>query len=245
MPLNPMVMTLDQFNLMRTNFQQHYFLSGCNSDFGGQDLQITWSSFYTVVQNFISTYSVAANTVAFRFVLCYDSANNELYLRMQICTMTSTGSGTFSLNATPCAWYIIDDGTINSTTDTDLYDQNYLNNFYYCASGTCDPSTLVNLASDTGDTIFVRNLVFPWSQEIAHLFTDNGSPSTGYIDFAAGSLAGTSSAVAYPHALVIYLCDSTGTPLLDNVTYSQQFKMKAGDMGTLCPANCNVYILPK
>jgi hypothetical protein len=38
---------------------------------------------------------------------------------------------------------------------------------------------------------------------------------------------------------------SDGTVLLDDTTYARTFQMKAGDSGSLCPPNCNVYILPK
>lgn len=243
---NPMVITLDHFNTMQKNFQKHYFLANCNSDFGGQDIQVPWDSFALAVQNFIKTSGASPNTVAMRFVLCYDTANNALFLRMQICTMTTTSDpNTFNLDTTNCAWYTIEDGSLAPTAITDLFDQNYLDNFYYCDKGVCNPNTLVNLASDTSGTIFVRNLVFPWMQEIHKIYVNNSSPAGASIHFAAGSHDNTSPAVAHPHALAIYLCQSDGTPLLDNVNYGVEFQMKAGDFGTLCPPTCNVYILPK
>ena len=243
MPTNPMVVTLDHFNDMRTNFQQHYFLSNCNSSFGGQDIQISWSSFYNAVHNFMTAGGCAANAVALRFVLCYDTNSNALYLRMQICTMTSAGQGTYNLVTSNCAWYVITNGSIATTTVTDLYDQNYLDNFYYCDSGTCSANTVVNLASDTSETVFVRNLVLPWGLEVQKVYTDDGQPNNATICFAAVSPGNSSPAVTYPHSIAVYLRNGNGVALLDNTTYTQPFKNKAADFGTICPPNCNVYIL--
>ena len=243
---NPMVITLDHFNKMRTHFQQHYFLSNCNSDFGGQDIQIPWSSFSLVVHNFITATGAKPDTVAMRFVLCYDTANNALYLRMQICTMTPSGTkDEFNLDTTNSAWYTIENGSLAPTAITDLFDQNYLDNFYYCDTAVCDPNTLVNLASDTAGTVFVRNVVFPWTHEIQKIHIDNGTPANAFVNFAAGSHDKTSKVVAHPHSLVIYLCKHDKTPLMDNIEYPLEFQMKAGNLGTICPPNCNVYILPR
>ena len=247
MPTNPMVVTLTQYNTMRSSFQSHYYLSNCVSNFGGQDLQISWASLNTAVQNFINSSGAAVGTVALRFVLCYDTGGNALYLRLQICKLTATGDpNTFDLDTTNCAWYKIQGTTLSSSNVTDLYDQNYLDNFYYCDSVNCNPNTLVNLASDTGEVTFVRNLVFPWTQEIQKIDTDNGNPQACKICFASISYAAgnPSPAVAYPHSLAIYMRNGSGTALLDDRTYAQEFKMKAGDAGTLCPPHCSVYILP-
>ena len=244
---NPMVITLDHFNRMREHFKQHYFLSNWNSNFGGQDIQIPWSSFSLVVQNFINTYNVSPDTVALRFVHCYDSNSNELYLRLQICTMTPDPSkpDTYNLVTTNVAWYTIANGSIAPTGVIDLQDQNYLNNFYYCNAAICSPAHLVNLASDTGALKFVRNLVFPWTQELHKLHVDNGSPANASVCFAAASHNNTSPVLDHPHALAIYLRKHDGTPLMDNKEYALEFQMKAADMGTLCPSNCGVYIIPK
>ncbi len=245
MPTNPMVVTLDQFNNMRTYFQQRYFLSGCNTSFGGQDIQIPWSAFSTAVHNFMSASGCVATAVALRFVLCYDPNANALYLRMQICTMAPSGTpNTYNLNTGTCAWYSISDAGLATTTVTDLYDQNYLDYFYYCDSPVCDPSTSINLASDTGATTYVRNVVFPWGQEVQKVFADDGLPTNASICFAAGSYSKVSPSLADPHTLAIYLRDKNGTPLLDNVPYNQPFKNKAADVGTLCPPHCDMYILP-
>ena len=102
----------------------------------------------------------------------------------------------------------------------------------------------MNLASDTSAAIFVRNLVFPWTQELQKINTDNGSPSNAIICFAAASHDNTSPVVDHPHALAIYLRKHDGTALMDDKEYALEFQMKAGDMGSLCPSNCGVYILP-
>jgi len=243
---NPMVLTLDAFNKMQANFQAHYFLSNCNSNFGGQDIQVPWNSFSLVVHNFITATGAMPDTVAMRFVLCYDTANNALYLRMQICTMTPSGiKNQFNLDTTNSAWYTIENGSLAPTAITDLFDQNYLDNFYYCDSGACDPNTLVNLASDAAGAVFVRNLVFPWTHEIQKIHQNNGAPANAYLDFAAVSPDKGSTVLANPHSLAIYLCKHDKTPMLDNVAYALAFQMKAGDLATLCPPNCGVYILPK
>ncbi len=241
-----MVITLEHFDKMRAHFKHHYFLSGCNSKFGGQDIQVPWSSFALVVENFIKSTGAAPGTVALRFVLCYDTNKNALFLRMQICTMTPSGQPrTFDLDTTNAAWYTIEDGSLAPTAITDLFDQNYLDNFYYCDTGVCDPNTLVNLASDTAGAVFVRNLVFPWIQEVRKIFVDNGAPAGAILNFAAGSHDKTSPVLAHPHTLLVYLRQKDGTQMLDNVVYDLEFQMKAGDVGTLCPPNCGVYIQPR
>ncbi len=246
MPTNPMVVNLTQFNTMRTQFQQHYFLANCGTGFGGQDIQISVSSLITAVQAYMAASGTAANNVALRFVLCYDTSTSALYLRLQICAMTATSDPKkYDLVATNCAWYKIQGTSITTTTVTDLYDQNYLNSFYYTSSGTCSSSTAVHLSSDSSATIFVRNVVFPGS-ELLSIYSDNGNPQGAKICFASISYAANnpSPAVAYPHSLAIYLRDSSGTALLDDTTYTQDFKMKAGDYATTCPPHCNVYIYP-
>jgi len=244
---NPMVVNLTQYNTMRTTFQAHYFLSNCGTGFGGQDIQISWSTFSGYVQAFITATGATASTVALRFVLCYDTGNAELYLRLQICTMTATNDpDIFDLDTTNCAWYKIQGTSMTSSNVTNLYDQDYLDNFYYCASGTCNPNALVNLASDTGAVTYVRNVVFPWTQEVLEIDTDNGNPQGCKVCFAAISYAAgnASPAVAYPHSLAVYMRKSDGTVLLDDTTYLREFKRKAGDFGTPCPPHCNVYIFP-
>jgi len=241
---NPMAVSLDNYNAGRTGFTQHYFLDECNTDFGGQDIQLSWSSFASAVTNFISANDVEADTVALRFVYCYDTTGNALYLRLQICTMMPDPKlpNTYDLVASPCAWYAIENGNITATTDTDLFDQAYLSYFYYCSAVICSEGNLINLASDTAATTYARTVVLPWSAEILQMYLDNSSPDNAILCFAACAFQ-ASSVCTYPHTLVLYLIDGSGNTLMDNSVVSG-FEMKGADMGTTCPEICNVYVLP-
>ena len=236
-----MSVTLDSFNNSRKNFKQRYFLSGCNTVFGGQDIQVSWSSIASAVSDFISSNNVPAATVALRFVYCYDATTNELYLRLQICTMTADPliPNQYNLNASPTAWYEIRNGSFASTTSTQLSDDDYFNYFYYCNAAACSAATVQNLAADT--TIYAKNIVFPWKAEILQMYADNSSPANAGICFGACSFQ-AATPIDFPHSLVIYLRDDTGNALLDN-TPTDTFEMKGADYGTLCPSRCNVYIL--
>lgn len=245
---NPMVITLDHFNLMRENFKRHYFLSQCNPNFGGQEIQVPWNAFSLAVFNFISANSVDPNAVAIRFVHCYDVSGNVLYERMQILTMTPVQGHPhmFKLVDSPCEWYKLVNGTIVPTTDTALFDQDYLNYFYYCtALLNCTPSSLENLAKDEPATKYARTVTMPWGLEISKLFTDNGSPqnATLCID-AVCHLTILPPAAHFQHGLALYLRNADGTPMLDNKTGSAPFYYKAADYGTMCPPDCSKYILP-
>ena len=241
-----MVVTLDHFDAMRLHFKEHYFLKNCDKAFKGQDIKISWSSFSLAVSNFIAATGTAADSVALRFVHCYDDKTNSLYLRLQICGMKATADPkVFNLDTTGATWYTIENGTIAPTGDNTLEDQNYLNYFYYCDAVICDPKTAENLATDKTATKYVRNVVFPWGLEIMKMYADNGSPANGYICFAAGSHKDAKAGVLFPHTIVMYLCKHDGAPMLDNTPDpNKPFRNKACDMGTMCPNNCSVYILP-
>jgi hypothetical protein len=243
---NPMVVTLDGFNSGRNTFTASYFMANCDAGFGGQDLQVPWAAFSTVVNNFINTYNVPPASVAIRFVHCFDTNTNELYLRMQICRMTPTATPKVSYLVTdPCAWYTIEGGNIQATACTDLFDVNYLNSMYYCTGAPCNAASLRNLANDIQGVAFVRNVTFPWSTEILQMYTDNGMPPGAMLCFAATSYGGGTAAAPNPHTVTIYLRDNAGNPMLDNAQYpGTDFKMKAGDMGTMCPNCCGVYVIP-
>ena len=241
---NPMAFTLDQFNTGRTNFQQHYYLSGCNTDFDGQDIKILWADLAGAVNSFITGNNVPAASVALRFVYCYDSPANSMYLRLQILTMTAdpVKANTYNLNATPCAWYKITEGTLESTTDTSLSDAAYLSDFYYCNGGKCNAENTQELSANLG--VYAQNIVFPWSLEIAQLYTDNGSPAGAKVAFASiANNEGAAAPVQYPHSLAIYLIDAGGQAMLNN-NPSNGFTGKAADLGTLCPFNCGIYQSP-
>src|SRR4051812_31104453 len=112
-PNNPMVVTLDQFDQMRDSFKAHYFLSQCDVNFGGQEIQVSWDSFSLAIYNFTSTYKVAESSVVVRFVHCYDVTNSVLYLRMQILTMDPTRDPyIYTLNDSVCDWYELSNGVI-------------------------------------------------------------------------------------------------------------------------------------
>ncbi len=243
------VITLDEYNAGRTNFQTHYFLNNCNTQFGGQDMQVAWADFNTAVNNFITQYNVDPNTVALRFVYCYDAAGNDLYLRLQICTMqqSATAANTFNLITTHCAWYTLQNGSVTATQVNSLSDTNYLNYFYYASGTPCTAATEQQLALDVTNTLYAQNVTFPWVTEVLEMYKENGLTGNGYLCFGATSYTTANSGnapVAYPHGTVMYLRDAQGNPLLDDNTYVSIFHNKGCDMGTLCPQNCNVYILP-
>jgi len=249
-PNNPEVISLAEYEAGRANFVASYFLNDCNTAFGGQDFDVPWANFYSAVTGFISTYGVDPATVALRFVYCYDTAANALYLRMQILTMTADEGvpDTFNLVPTQCAWYKLENGAITSTSITSLSDPNYLNYFYYCAEPTCTEATSQNLAADITDTLYARTVTFPWAAEVLAMYTDNGLTGDGSICFGATSYVdggeGALSPIEYPHGMVIYLKDADGNALIDNNTEIVLFHNKGCDMGTLCPPCCDIYIVP-
>lgn len=238
-----MAVTLAQYTMGAANFEQHYFLSGCNSAFDGRDIQISWDSLATVVNNYIDAHHVDADTVALRFVYCYDAQCSAMYLRLQLCTMTAVTAetGVYDLSTNPCVWFKITNGSIAITTDTSLSDTNYLNHFYYCGTGACAAQTVENL--NTNASVYAQNIVFPWEAELVQLYIDNNSPADATIGFTACSFYDNTGTIAYPHNLAIYLCDCDGNALIDN-NACDDLKDKAADAGTICPQFCALYIAP-
>ena len=81
------VITLNQFNTGRQDFQKHYCLASYNTNFGGQDFKIDYDDLESEVEDYASNKSIATDDVALRFVHCYDVSNNILYLRFAaLCT---------------------------------------------------------------------------------------------------------------------------------------------------------------
>jgi hypothetical protein len=241
---NSMIVSLEDFVSGRNNFQSRYYLAACNSDFGGQDIELSWAAFAGVISDFISNNSVAASSVALRFVYCYDGTGNTFYLRMQICTMSQdpTAQNVYNLNSSPVAWYVITNGSITSTTVTTTSDSAYLNNFYYCSSDSCSSQTLQKLGDAPSN--YTQNIVFPWSAELNQMYIDNSSPTGATICFASCAYPSQSAATcSYPHNLVIYLRDHNGDAMMNN-TKSSDFCMKGADCGTMCPSICDVYVTP-
>lgn len=201
-----------------------------------------------MIDDFATTNSISPSDIGIRLVHCYDSTNNVLYLRMQICVLDATEitdheRNVYELNTNVSEWYELREGTAVTTLDHNTYDSNYLNYFYYSSNPLPNSDPLDNLATD-GGTTYVRNLVFPWSQ-IAQMYANNSNPSGADIHFAACSYTEAVSgdtAVEWPHTLVLYL-STIGGALLDNTNNPGAiFENKGADGGTLCPPKCDVYI---
>ncbi len=247
---DPQVIDLTSYETGRQNFRNHYFLEGCNSVFGGQDIAIPWDELNNSVNTFCAQYSLDPGMVALRFVYCYSIDSTELFLRVQLLTMIQQpppNNNTYTLVDTPCAWYQVSDAGMVPTADTNLDDIMYLTNFYYCDYGNqCDVTQLQQLAGD-GGIEFARTDTFPWQNEIWQMYIDNGSPTAAKICFGACSYVKKSDGSQleiWPHGLVLYLQNSEGEDMLDDNTYIVLFENKGCDMGTLCPTNCGVYIDP-
>jgi hypothetical protein len=240
---NTKAVTQANYTSARANFQSHYFIADCETSFDGQDIQMPWDDFAAAVESFIAQTQCNADDVALRFVHCYDTANKCLYLRLQICTMApqQNAGNIYDLVTTPCEWYKIEAGSISTTTNTDLSDDDYLINFYYCDETPCSSGSCTRLADD-GETEFARNLVFPWGLQITKLYTDNNSPKGATICFSACSFANQGSGAAYQHGLVIYLRNSNGAALLNNAVSGSVYNYKGADMSSICPPCCNIYV---
>lgn len=242
-----MVITQEEYNEGRINFKNHYFLENCNALFGGQDIIISWEELKTAVNEFIVNSGAAEP--ALRFVYCYDENNVRMYLRVQLCKMEELeeAAGTYALVSADSEWYVLDDGQIATTADDGLYDYMYLNKFYYCDAAECSNQTVQQLAADETESLYTRNITFPWVQEIVAMYEGNGAPSGAYICFGACSYVYGSDGnapIEYPHGLVIYLRDSTGKAMLNNENELVTFSNKGCDMGTQCPPTCDVYVTP-
>ena len=247
-PNNSMVITLSDYKQGRTNFSNHYFLANCDTNLGGQDLRVLWADFYNAVNGYITTNAIDPTTVALRFVYAFNPKTASLTLRMQICTMKPSpeADNVFLLITDPCAWYKLDE-EVTEANDKSTADPDYLRNLYYCEADTCDANTCENLAVEKPDTKYARTATFPWAMEILQMYTDNKSPEDGYICFGACSYVNGGSGdapIMYPHGTVIYMEDSKGTPLLNDDDTIVLFNNKGCDMATLCPSNCDVYIVP-
>lgn len=237
-----LAVSLTQFNSATADFTAHYALDQCGNGFGGTDIQVPWSDFAAAVNDFIAVNKIRdSKTVALRFVHCYDGT--DLYLRLQILTMTlRQGSNIYDLNDTPpspVAWYRIDQNGINSTTDTELEDTSYLENFYYSSTVPCDAASQERLAGD-GGTKFARNFVLAWGLQVSNLDGDNGNPQGASVNFAASAFF-NSNLNLYQHCCIIYLREANGTALLNDVIGPVKYEGKGCDMATMCPPTCHVY----
>lgn len=246
---DPRVISLEAYENGRANFDLHYYYTMAQSSFGGQVIEIPWNDLQTAVDNFVSTAAVPENEVALRFVHCFDTATESLYLRLQICQMVQSETPpppgalmVYDIVTTNAVWYKIGEGTLTPAINQSLLGMEYLNNFYY----KTEPQAAVMEQLTEGPDKYVKNLVLPWAQEVQLMYMENGSPENAGIHFAACSYTESReySNVLWPHGMVIYLSNSSGEAMLDNDTYVSIFHNKGADMSTLCPPNCNVYIAP-
>lgn len=243
---DPMVISLSDYKQGRINFENHYFLADCNSDFGGQDVAIPWDTLAAHVDSFIIDNETS--DVAVRLVYCYNTVDCAMYLRAQICRMEETEqmANTFLLVDEMSRWYTITEGDMVATQDNSLYDPAYFDNFYYCGDDVCDVNTLQPLNTDVDGELYAKCITFPWTQEILKMYDQNGRPEDASICFGATSYARPveNSTVKYPHGIVMYLLDKRGKPMLNDRNYIVRFENKGCDYGTLCPPVCSVYVLP-
>lgn len=242
------VIDLAQFDNGRDDFEAHYCLSNYDTNFGGQDFKVSWDDFYTCIDDYSTNNNIPESEIAIRLVICYDTSNNILYLRMQLCKLVSTtdkshGRDIYDLDTQDVDWYELREDDVSTTTTTDLSDSDYLDYFYYSSTPLPTTDPLEKLADGTTNE-YVENTTFPWSQ-ILDMYEDNGSPDDVYLHFASCSYTEVysgDSGVTWPHMLVLYLSDESGN-LLDNIADPTDiFLNKGADFATLCPPNCNIYI---
>lgn len=247
---DPRVISLDMYNEGRDNFTLHYYYTSAEASFGGQVIDIPWDNLQTAVDDYAGQTGTEPVDIALRFVHCFESGPaGHLYLRVQICKMVESAappppgaSKVYDLDTTGSLWYEIKNSMIHPTPDETLEGQVYLNEMYYKK----EPQDTELQQLVTGPTKFVKNLVMPWGQEILQMYASNGTPENAGVNFAACSYMTSPERanVAWPHGMVIYLSDSAGVPMLDNDDYISLFHNKGADYASLCPPNCNVYILP-
>lgn len=243
---DPRVISLQSYMDGRANFTLHYYYTSSEASFGGQVLDAQWSDLQSAVDDYVNETGVPATEVALRFVHCFDVIPGNLYVRLQICQLTNPhlehGHTVYDLNTTGAKWYEIKDSAMNPTTDEMPEGPEYLSNFYY----KVEPQSQEMECLTDGPEKYVKNLVFPWDDEVLKMYMQNGSPNGG-VHFAACSYLypiGEYASVHWPHGMVIYLSDAQGRPLLNNQDYISLFHNKGADFATMCPPNCDSYILP-
>lgn len=246
---DPRVISLDDYENGRANFQLHYYYSTEEAAFTGQVITTGWNSLQEAVNQYTLSTGVPENQVALRFVHCFDTELGKLYTRLQVLQMVASttppppgASMVYDLVDTGSLWFKIDNGEMSTTNDQDLFGVTYLQNFYYKEM----PQSAEMECLTDGPTKYVKNLVLPWAQEVQLMYTENGSPSDALINFAACSYIEPPaySNVTWPHGMVIYLATAEGVPMMDNDDYISIFHNKGADFGTLCPPNCAVYVQP-
>lgn len=247
-PLNPMVITKDEYEIGRKNFIEHYYLEGCDCKFGGQDLEIPWQQLEEAVSSYSKENEI--QDVALRMVYCYNPVDEEMNLRIQLCEMQESAqiANTYNLIDDVCEWYKIEESELVACQDHNLYSNTYFNNFYYCANPPCDGANAQLLADGAAQQLYARTITFPWDMEVMQMYKDNGYPDDAKLCFGATSYVHGNSGdsnIAYPHGLVLYLKDADGYPMLNNDRDSVAiFHNKGADYATLCPKYCGIYVVP-
>ncbi len=246
---DPRVINLQEYEAGRANFKLRYFYTSAQAEFGGQVIEAPWDTLQNAVDSYVNASGVLESDVALRFVHCFDVITGDLFLRLQLCQLVESADPpppgvvtVYDLDVTNAQWYEIKDGVFGPTADDTLFGQQYLSNFYYKA----DPSSGIIEPLTNGPTVFVKNLVLPWADEILKVYLNNQSPVGAFVNFAACSYVATPehANVAWPHGMVVYLKDSAGYPMLDNNNYISLFHNKGADYATLCPPTCNQYWKP-
>ncbi len=242
------VITREAYEQGRAHFNAHYFHAAEALPFGGQDFSVLWDDLSNAVNQFVATAQVPLSQVALRFVHCFNISNNELYLRLQICTMQPVplpiaGHDFYPLDTSQQAWYKIQQDSFTTTPNHTMIGVEYFQHFFYKEPHT---EVLERLA-DGGPNKYTRTLVFPWESEILQMYIDNGSLPGASIHFGACSYtqeAPLAETVKWPHGLVMYLSDASGKKLLNNEDYISIFHYKGADFGTQCPPYCDGYLAP-
>jgi hypothetical protein len=251
--IDKMNLTRGELSTGQQTFTNHYFLEGCSVDFQGKDIAISFSELYDAVTTFKEANDLTDDEVGLCFVHCYSPEENTLYYRLQLCKLTLSpdtnhGRRVYDISG-PYTWFEIKDGSFSPTDISDLFDNDYLDHFYYTGSGSCTGGE--QLSTDTGEEKYVRNFTMPWGLEALKQFQDNDGTPVNTADYTLHLAAishtvsiPSDAGVAYPHSMAMYLVKNATTILLDNNIYpAQAFKNKAANFNSMCPPQCAVYIL--
>jgi len=247
-----MPVTLQEFTTGQENFSLHYYLKGCDSSFGGKDISIPFTSFNREIEAFKSDNDFSDDQVGLRMVLCYDKEQKSLYYRVQLCQLVPTDQTDDEYKVyrvtSPYKWFELRNDSLRPTDNTELFDTDYLDSFYYTAEGACTGGE--RLSDDTGEEKYVRCLVFSWGFELLRIYTDNGGEASNTDDFSihfaaySRDVTNGDAGVRFPESVAVYVVYKDNPEPLNNIRYpGQPFREKAGDMATLCPPKCDSYVL--
>ena len=247
-----MTVTQQEFTTGQENFLLHYYLKGCDSSFEGNDISIPFTNVYGEIEAFKSDNDFSDDQVGLRIVLCYDKEERSLYYRVQLCQLVPTnqtddGCKVYRVTS-PYKWFELRNDSLQPTDNTELFDTDYLDSFYYTAEGPCTGGE--RLSDDAGEEKYVRCLVFPWGFELLRIYTDNGGEASNTDDFSihfaaySRDVTNGDAGVQFPQSIAVYVVyRDNPEPLNDTIYPGQPFRAKAGDMSTLCPPKCDSYVL--